>query len=84
MNATTNRTSIEIQDWIVSWVAKESDLAPEVIDVQEPFVNLGLSSRQAVLLAGELEDYLGSPLPASLVWDYPTIEKLAEHLSAAS
>jgi acyl carrier protein len=75
------RSSREIQDWIIAWVAREARMKPEDIDVQEAFVNLGLSSRQAVLLAGELEDWLGRKLPTSLVWDHPNIAKLADHLS---
>jgi acyl carrier protein len=75
------RGSREIQDWIVAWVARESGVGPADLDAGEPFVNLGLSSRQAVILSGELEDWLGRKLPASLVWDHPTIEKLADHLA---
>jgi acyl carrier protein len=77
----TIRSSREIQEWIVTWVARESRIDPDTIDVREQFVNLGLSSRQAVLLSGDLEDWLGRKLSASLVWDHPTIEKLADHLA---
>jgi acyl carrier protein len=81
MSTETSHSSRAIQDWIVAWVAKEAKVSPTEVDVREPFVNLGLSSRQAVILSGELEDWLGRRLPASLVWDHPTIEKLADHLA---
>jgi acyl carrier protein len=81
MNTQTSRSSREIQDWIVAWVARETKADPSSFEVSEPFVNLGLSSRQAVLLSGELEDWLERKLPANLVWDHPTIEKLADHLA---
>jgi hypothetical protein len=34
-----------------------------------------------VSLSGDLEDYLNRPLPATLLWDFPTIETLSRHLS---
>lgn len=78
-----SKPAAEIQDWLVTWIADELSFMPEEIDIQEPFVNFGLSSRQAVFMAGELEDWLGQVLDPRLAWDYPTIEKLAEHLAIA-
>src|SRR5205807_2381692 len=40
-----------------------------------------MDSVQAVSMAADLEDWLGRELPATLVYDYPTIEGLARHLS---
>jgi acyl carrier protein len=82
MSTRTIRSSREIQDWIVAWIAREANIESALIEPREPFVNLGLSSRQAVILSGELEDWLEWTLPASLVWDHPTIEKLADYLAS--
>ncbi|MDJ0718185.1 MAG: acyl carrier protein [Prochloraceae cyanobacterium] len=71
----------EIQDWIVSWLSEELKIDTQEIDIQEPLVNLGLSSRQAVILTGELEDWLGFEIDPSLAWEYPTIKQLAEYLN---
>jgi len=79
---TVPRSIGEIQAWLVDWIAREAGLAADAIDIEEQLVNYGLSSRQAVVLAGELEDWLGKPLPASLVWDYPTIARMAGHLGS--
>jgi len=54
---------------------------PAGVDVRRPFADFGLSSREAVGLLGEIEEWLGRDLPATLIWDHPTIDKLAEHLS---
>ena len=81
LNTQTQRRRREIEDWIVAWVARETQFDRSAIDVSEPFVNLGLSSRQAVVLSADLEEWLGCILPASLVWDHPTIAKLAQHLN---
>jgi len=40
-----------------------------------------LDSVAAVGLAGELEDWLDVELPATILWDYPTIAALAEYLA---
>ncbi len=73
----------EILNWLITWVAKEVKVDPAQIDVDEPFVNFGLTSRQAVLLSGDLEDWLGVELEPSLVWDFPTIAKLSAHLAGS-
>ncbi len=73
----------EILNWLIRWVAKEVKVDPAQIDVDEPFVNFGLTSRQAVLLSGDLEDWLGVELEPSLVWDFPTINTLSAHLAVS-
>jgi len=75
------RSAIEIQEWLISWLSKELDIEAIQIDVKEEFVNLGVSSRQAVILTGELEDWLGLTLEPSLAWEYPSIQTLSEYLT---
>lgn len=79
-NQTSQRDIEEIQKWIVLWLSKEFNIETQEIDIQEQLVNLGLSSRQAVILTGELEDWLGLKIDPSLVWEYPTIKQIAEYL----
>ena len=74
------RTADEIQHWLVRRVASELDLAPNEIDVSVPVERYGLDSRTAASLSGDLEDWLGRSVPATLIWDYPTIEEISEHL----
>ncbi len=78
-----SKHATDIQDWLVTWIAKELSITSEEIDIQEPFVNFGMSSRQAVFMAGELEDWLGHTLDPRLAWDYPTIEKLSDYLATS-
>ena len=78
MNQSTN-----IQDWIVRYIAKELQVSRDRIPLDEQLTNLGLTSRQAVILTGDLEDYLGRPIDPAVVWDHPTIRTLAEHLGQA-
>jgi acyl transferase domain-containing protein/acyl carrier protein len=57
---------------------------PESIPVDEPLERCGLSSRDAVALSGDLEEWLGTDVSPTLAWEYPTIEKIAAHLASAS
>ena len=72
----------EIQNWLISRLAELMRVSPEEVHVQEPFANFGLNSIDAVSLSGDLEDFLGRQLPATLLWDFPTIEVLSRHLGA--
>jgi acyl carrier protein len=40
-----------------------------------------LDSISALTIAGDLEDMLGMQLPATLLWDSPTINDLADSLA---
>ena len=71
----------EVKQWLVQWVANETKQQPEQITTDEPFVNFGLGSRQAVTLTADLEDWLECELPPSLAWEYPTIDKLADYIA---
>ncbi|MFH7029831.1 MAG: acyl carrier protein [Heteroscytonema crispum UTEX LB 1556] len=70
----------DIQAWLISKLSQELELDPDEIDIQEPFARYGLNSMTAVSLSGDLESWLNIKLPATLAWDYPTIELLAENL----
>ena len=47
-----------------------------------PFDRYGLSSMTAVLMTGEMEDWLGRTLDPTLPYDYPTIETLSQFLAS--
>ena len=72
----------EIQNWLVQYLSTELNISSEEIDVKTPFDRYGLSSMTAVLMTGELEEWLGSTLDPTLPYDYPTVEALAQHLAS--
>jgi len=77
----THRSQEEVEKWLVSYIARELGAPEAQISVHEEFVNLGLSSRQAVELTLDLEEFIGRPADAGLVYDYPTIRSLAKFLT---
>ena len=71
-----------IEKWLVEQLAESLSVPADQIDIRQPFISFGLDSAQAVGLAGDLEEWLDRPLAPTLIWDYPTIEILAKHLSS--
>ncbi|MEU4548352.1 SDR family oxidoreductase [Nonomuraea dietziae] len=58
-----------------------SRLPSQEVDPDRPLEEFGLSSRDAVGIAGELADLLGRELPPTLVWEHPTVNRLAAALA---
>jgi acyl carrier protein len=80
--AETPLTSEDIQDWIVAYLADLLEVDPEELDVTIPFDRYGLDSSAAIGLTGDLEDWLGREIDPILLYDYPTVEALVQHLSS--
>lgn len=79
---TERRNIDEIAGWLANRIATEMKVAPETIPPDETFYNIGLNSLNTLIISGELAEYLGlEEFNPSMFWDYPTIEKLAGHLS---
>jgi acyl carrier protein len=70
-----------LQTWLVNNIAEQCDLDPQEVDIRKPLTNYGLDSIIAFTVVGDLEDYLEIELPATLLWDYPTIEAIAEYVA---
>ncbi|MDH6614578.1 phthiocerol/phenolphthiocerol synthesis type-I polyketide synthase A [Streptomyces sp. SAI-135] len=50
------------------------------VAMDRPLADLGMSSREAVVLAGDLSRLTGRDLPPTLLWEAPTGEALVAHL----
>jgi acyl carrier protein len=74
-------TTEEIRAWLVSKIAELTGVEPREISVEEPFAAVGLTSSDAVVMSGELEELLGRRLSPALLYDYPSIRILAQHLA---
>lgn len=70
-----------IQDWLSSYLAQLLEIELEEIEPQTPFERFGLDSSAMVVLSGDLQEWLGRKLDPTLLYDYPTIETLAEYLA---
>ncbi len=73
----TDMTVPEMRAWLRNWVANSTGQAPDAISESVPMVELGLSSRDAVAMATDIEDLTGVTLTATVAFRHPTIEALA-------
>jgi acyl-CoA synthetase (AMP-forming)/AMP-acid ligase II/acyl carrier protein len=80
MSDTHSPTVQEIQQWLARNIADKLEMKPEDIRIDEPVTSLGLSSREAILLSGELEEWLGCELSPEILYEYPEIEALSQRL----
>ena len=55
---------------------------PEQIEVGQPLHDMGLDSLMAVELRNSLRDATGADLPATLLFEQPTVQALVDHLLA--
>ena len=71
----------EIRNWLVEKLAKTLTINKNSLDTDEPFTNFGIDSTKAVKFVGDLENQFNVDLPSTLLWEYPTINKLANYIS---
>ncbi|WAS96618.1 type I polyketide synthase [Nannocystis punicea] len=57
-------------------------IAEAALDVQAPLTSLGMDSLMGLELRNRIEVALGIRSPATLLWTYPTVAALSEHLLA--
>ncbi|MFF5197684.1 type I polyketide synthase [Streptomyces anthocyanicus] len=79
--AAPERTRTQAVDWLRRAVAARLGLRPSVIDTAVPFTSLGLDSKQAVALTAPFGDWLGTPVTPATLYDHPTVESLAAHVT---
>jgi acyl carrier protein len=79
--AVPERSTEEIQEWMVNYLAQVLETSPDKIDVTVPFDDFALDSATAIGMTGELEEWLGKQVDPTLVYDYPTIEQFSKCLA---
>jgi polyketide synthase 13 len=70
----------EMRQWLRTWVGNAVGQSPDTIDESVPMVELGLSSRDAVAMAADIEDMTGVTLSVAVAFQHPTIESLATRI----
>lgn len=74
-------TSETIRDWLVEYLARHLAIPAGSVDTSASFESFALDSATAMEMTGDLERWLGRSVDPTLVFDYPTIEKFADHLA---
>jgi acyl carrier protein len=81
LNPENSSSLLTIQNWLIAYLAELLEIEPDDIDPKIPFERYGLDSSALVVLSGDLQEWLKRKLDPTLLYDYPTIESLAEHLA---
>ena len=71
----------EIESWLIERITARLLLPAGNVQVTTPFLELGMSSLDAVEIAAALERWLGWQLSPTAVYNYPTIAALARWLA---
>ena len=71
-----------VRNFLLAAVAKHAKINPESVDIGRHFTVYGLDSAAAIGITGELEELLGRRISPTIVYEYPSIEALSNHLGA--
>lgn len=74
-------TAKEIERWLLKRIAERLGLTGSQIDVDKPFLEMGMGSLDAVEVAADLQDWLGHHLSPTAIYNYPSISCLANWLA---
>ena len=77
-----NKISAEvIAIWLTKNLAEQLEVEPNELDTSEPIEDYGLDSAQGMIVVSRAEKQFGLEISPTMLWHYPTIEKLAERLA---
>ncbi len=82
-NLSQNEKIEAIENWLVNRISQRLQIEPTEINRQEPLASYGLDSLQVIEMSAELEAWLQRPVMPTIVYDYPTVEALAQRLAIA-
>lgn len=71
----------EITSWLVSYFADLLGICTSEIDLSTPFHRYGIESSAAISMTGDLEEWLGYEFEPTIIYDYPTIKTLTQHIT---
>ena len=69
-----------LRDFLVEQLAETLNTLPSTIETDASFRSLGLDSLTGLELRNRLETRSGLGLSATIVWNYPSVDRLAEFL----
>ncbi len=73
-----------LQEIVRTQAAQVLRISPDKLDVEMPLTSLGMDSLMGLELRNRLETVLGINVPATLLWSYPTVAALGNHLAGTT
>ncbi|MET0896297.1 MAG: type I polyketide synthase [Mycobacterium sp.] len=72
-----------MRNWLVDYLVTTIGCSPDAVDIHASMNDLGVGSRDAVVLSGELSELLERTVSPLEFWQHPTIDSLARFLTGA-
>jgi phthiocerol/phenolphthiocerol synthesis type-I polyketide synthase A len=72
-----------LRRWLIDYLITNIGCDPDDIDLDLSFNELGVGSRDGVVLSGELAEFLGRPVSPVDLWQHPTTNALVHFLSSS-
>jgi len=79
----TSFNEAELRHWLVDYLVTNIGCSPDDVDFEASLKDLGVASRDAVVLSGELSELLDRPVSPIEFWQHPTINALARFLTGS-
>jgi acyl carrier protein len=76
-------TRQQLIDWLRDYLADLLDVTPEQVGTDIPLEHLGVDSATTLVLSADLTAHTGRETRPAEIFDHPTIEQLATHLSGS-
>jgi phthiocerol/phenolphthiocerol synthesis type-I polyketide synthase B len=73
-----------VRNWLVDYLVTNVGCSPAQIGLDASMHDLGVGSRDAVVLTGELSELLGRTVSPVEFWQYPTVNALARFLTGGA
>lgn len=70
----------DIQDWLAAQISEQIGMDADEVDITTPFSSYGLQSVQAMAIAELGKQRFGLEISPLVIWNYPTIASLSEHI----
>lgn len=70
-----------IAKWMLNTITETLQVSSDKIPLDAPLASLGLDSIRLLELSGELAEFIDCDIPATMLWEFPTIKDLSRELA---
>ncbi|MEO0442347.1 MAG: acyl carrier protein [Pseudomonadota bacterium] len=70
----------EISKKVIGMLADNFNMDPSEVSTTQSLNDYGLDSLDAVIIAADIEEWLGIELPATLLWDCENVDEVADYV----
>ena len=65
-----------VRRWLIDYLVTNNGCSPEHIERGASMHDLGVGSRDAVLITGVISEHIGRPVSPVAYWQYPTVDSM--------